>query len=236
MEALGEAGRESLVAKAVGQAVRHKERDRHELKGARFSALEQARLARVTREWVEYELAERGDFSVEAVEDKRLLVLGPLSLRTRLDRVDLLPDGSRIVIDYKTTAPGMTAWLPPRPEEPQLPLYLVAGESNAVAIAFAQVKAGDVKFVALARDADLLPRAKAPKGEEGVTPAASWQAQVGAWKRELERLAVDFVAGDARVDPKVPGKTCNSCDLHALCRINERTALYDEEGGDGDED
>jgi hypothetical protein len=33
----------------------------------------------------------------------------------------------------------------------------------------------------------------------------------------------------------VPGKTCSGCDLHALCRINERTALYDEEGDDGSE-
>jgi len=149
--------------------------------------------------------------------------------------VDMLPDGSRIVIDYKATAPGAGAWLSPRPEEPQLPLYLVAGEAGAAAIAFAQVKAGEVKFVSLARDESVLPNAKVPKGEEGAAPGARWQAQVAVWGRELERLAVEFVAGDARVDPKQPGKTCNGCDLHALCRIHERTALYDEEGENGSE-
>jgi probable DNA repair protein len=235
MDSLGEAGRHALIADAVDQAVRRKQRDRPELAGQRFAALEKGRLVRVAREWIEYELDKRDDFTVEAVEEKRLLVLGPLSLRTRLDRVDVLPDGSRIVIDYKATAPGAGAWLSPRPEEPQLPLYLVAGEAGAAAIAFAQVKAGDVKFVSLARDESMLPNAKVPKGEEGAAPGARWQAQVAIWERELERLAGEFVAGDARVDPKQPGKTCNGCDLHALCRIHERTALYDEEGENGSE-
>jgi probable DNA repair protein len=235
MDALGEAGREALLSSVAEEAVKRKQRDRADLSGRRFGVLEQARLVRVATEWIAYELAARGDFTVEAVEDKRLLAVGPLSLRTRLDRVDALPDGSRIVIDYKSTAPGAGAWLPPRPEEPQLPLYLVAGETNAVAIAFAQVKAGEAKFVALARDKDMLPGAKVPKGEEGATPEALWQSQVANWKRELERLAGDFVAGDARVDPKQPGKTCNGCDLHALCRIHERTALYEEEGENGSE-
>jgi probable DNA repair protein len=235
MEELGGAGRDALIIEAAEHAVARKQRDRPELKGLRFGSLERSRLARVAREWTDYEIAVRGDFTVEAVEDKRLLVLGLLGLGARLDRVDLLPDGSRIVIDYKSTAPGAGAWLPPRPEEPQLPLYMVAGESNASAIAFAQVKAGDVKFVALAREADLLPKAKVPKGEEGAVPAALWQGQAGDWKRELERLAEGFVEGDARVDPKVPGKTCRGCDLHALCRINERATLYDEEREDGDE-
>jgi hypothetical protein len=81
----------------------------------------------------------------------------------------------------------------------------------------------------------MLPNAKVPKGEEGAAPGARWQAQVAIWERELERLAGEFVAGDARVDPKQPGKTCNGCDLHALCRIHERTALYDEEGENGSE-
>jgi ATP-dependent helicase/nuclease subunit B len=89
--------------------------------------------------------------------------------------------------------------------------------------------------VALARDAEVLPNAKQPRGEEGAEPAALWRSQVAQWQRELERLAAGFVAGDARVDPKVPGKTCNGCDLHALCRINERIALYEEEGENGSE-
>jgi ATP-dependent helicase/nuclease subunit B len=179
-------------------------------------------------------LAKRqGDFEVEAVEDKRLIAIGPLRLRTRLDRVDVLDGGERVVIDYKSTAPSPGAWLPPRPEEPQLPLYLVSGESEAAGIAFAQVKAGDVKFVALAQDEDILPGAALPEGEEGKMPAALWQAQVAEWRSALERLAAEFAAGQASVDPKQPGKTCAGCDLHALCRIHERTLLTEEEGENG---
>jgi hypothetical protein len=43
--------------------------------------------------------------------------------------------------------------------------------------------------------------------------------QIEEWKRVLERLATNFGAGLAQVDPK-PG-ACDLCGLRALCRIRE---------------
>ena len=40
------------------------------------------------------------------------------------------------------------------------------------------------------------------------------------WKRVLERLAGNFRAGNAEVDPKPDA--CKNCGLKALCRIRER--------------
>jgi ATP-dependent helicase/DNAse subunit B len=38
----------------------------------------------------------------------------------------------------------------------------------------------------------------------------------------LSRLAREFLAGSAAVDPKHPATSCRYCELHALCRIREQ--------------
>ena len=142
--------------------------------------------------------------------------------------MDESPDGQRIVIDYKTRAPAAGAWLGERPDEPQLPLYLVAAEPGATAIAFAQVRANDMKFVALAAGKDILPGARTLPDGRLKRAAESWEAQLAAWREELERLASDFAAGRAGVYPK-PG-ACEYCDQKPLCRIHEREGGLAEDG------
>ena len=219
---------DALLARAAGDAVARVKRERPATLAGRFAEVEKGRLVRLARVWLEMEREARGDdFTVVAVEDKRKLVIGSLTLRGKLDRVDELEDGRRIVIDYKSTAESASAWLGERPDEPQLPLYLVSTEPDAVGIAFAQVKAGEMKFAALAADETLLPVRKS-------LPDIGWDAQVGAWREVLARLATQFAAGEAAVQPKYPRKTCRNCDLQPLCRIRERlgTPVTDQEGDD----
>ena len=66
------------------------------------------------------------------------------------------------------------------------------------------------------------------RGEHG-----DWTALVAAWQAELEKLAAQFAAGHAAVDPKRLPQTCQYCDLGPLCRIRERSgvAITDGEGG-----
>jgi hypothetical protein len=53
------------------------------------------------------------------------------------------------------------------------------------------------------------------------------------WRDCIERLAEDFVAGRAEVDPRQAPKTCENCDLQSLCRIHEQQiAVSDEEDSD----
>jgi ATP-dependent helicase/nuclease subunit B len=174
---------------------------------------------------------------VVAVEDKRAVAIGGLGFNARLDRVDELADGRRIVIDYKTGSTSAGSMLGERPDEPQLPLYLVATEPDAAAVAFAQVRAGDMKFSGLARDADLLPGVKAFADSNFRDRHASWQDVVEAWRSDLARLAVAFAEGEAAVDPKQYPQTCRYCDVKPLCRIHERldTALSPDEEGSGRE-
>ncbi len=227
LDAIGEGELEALLARAAEDAVTRVKRDRPATLAGRFAEVEKGRLVRLARAWLEMEREARGDdFSVAAVEDKRNIVIGPLTLRGKLDRVDELEDGRRMVIDYKSTAKSAGAWLGERPDEPQLPLYLIATEPDAVAIAFAQVKAGNMKFAALAADETLLPVRKS-------LPDLGWDAQVGEWRRVLARLATEFAAGNAAVHPKNPPTTCRNCEVQPLCRIRERLgALVLEQDGD----
>ena len=229
LDAIAEPELGALLARAAEAAVNRARRERPATLRGRFAEVEKARLARLARAWLEMEREARGDdFSVVALEDKRRLAVGPLTLFGKLDRVDELEDGRRIVIDYKSSAESSSAWLGERPDAPQLPLYLIASEPAAVAIAFAQVKAGDMKFAALAADETLLPVWKS-------LPDIGWDAQLGAWREILARLATEFAAGCAAVQPKIARTTCRNCELQPLCRIHERSGalLADRDGDDG---
>lgn len=212
---------EVLLRQAAEEAVARIRRDRPTILSGRFAAIEKQRLVRLARAWLEQEKL-RGSFTVGATEDKRRVEIGGLALTTRLDRVDQLADGQRIVIDYKTAVASVNAWFGERPDEPQLPLYLVTAEADAAAIAFAQVKTGKMQFTALARDSALLRGARTLPDNRLKRAELSWDKQVAAWRTDLARLAASFCSGDAQVDPKQYPQTCRNCDLQPFCRIYER--------------
>jgi len=201
LDAISAADLEILLRQAAEEAVARIKRDRPTTLSGRFAEIERQRLVRLARAWLEAE-KQRSGFTVVATEDKRRVEIGGLGFNTRLDRVDQAQDGRRIVIDYKTNAPPVGAMLGERPDEPQLPLYLVTAEPGATAVAFAQVKAGEMRFAALARDGDLLPKVKAFSESYYRDRHASWNEVVEAWRIDLARIAAGFAAGDARVDPR----------------------------------
>jgi len=221
LDAIPGADLDALLARAAEGAVTRIRRERPTVLSGRFAEIEKRRLARLARAWLEVE-KERGGFTVLATEDKRRIEIGGLALNARLDRVDQTDDGRRIVIDYKTGKASPGSMLGDRPEEPQLPLYLVHSEPDAAAVAFAQVKTGEMRFAAHARDGDLLPDTKAFSDSRYRDRYGSWQEVVAAWRADLERLAGGFAVGDARVDPKQYPETCRYCDVKPFCRIYER--------------
>lgn len=223
LDTIGAAELERLLAHAAEEAVARIKRDRPTTLAGRFAEIEKRRLVRLARAWLDAE-RQRGSFAVVATEDKRRIEIGGLAFNARLDRVDEVEGGRRIVIDYKTSAPAVGAWLGARPDEPQLPLYLVAAEPAAAAVAFAQVRAGDMRFAALARDGDLLPGMGAFAESRYRDRHGSWEEVVAAWRAELTRIAAGFADGAAEVDPKNYPHTCRHCDVTPLCRIHERLA------------
>jgi ATP-dependent helicase/nuclease subunit B len=190
----------------------------------RFAELERERLARIGEEWLEVERA-RAPFEVAALEEKRVIQLARLQFEGRIDRMDRLEKGHAL-IDYKTSrAPTPKHWEPPRPEDPQLPLYAVSAKEDIAAVAFAKVRRGDMKLMGFSRLDNALP---------GVKKAKAWEPLLKSWKDEAEDLAASFKSGEARVDPKRHLQTCRYCDLHALCRVYEKVNVLEETEGEGE--
>ncbi len=224
LDAISDDDLENMLISAANSAVLQMRQYRPVALSGRFAQVEQRRLVRLVREWLTEE-KKRGHFTVIATEEKRTIRIGDLVLSARLDRVDELEGGQHIVIDYKTSKQSIQTMLGERPDEPQLPLYLVMTEETqqqAAGVAFAAIKRGDMGFAAIVRDADLLPGVKAFSQLNACKQFDAWEDLIAAWRQHLTNLAMGFCSGDARVNPKNFPATCEYCDMQLFCRIHER--------------
>ncbi|HYK36444.1 PD-(D/E)XK nuclease family protein [Alloacidobacterium sp.] len=182
---------------------------------------EQHRLLVRLRDWMQYE-AKRQPFTVDKVEEKlKDVSVGPLKLNLRADRIDRLPNGSHLLVDYKTGKVSASAWKSERPDEPQLPLYAVYGNVEHVnGLLFAQIRAGDTGFVGRAANAQQTLMADLPANSSLVNQPLD-NAMQHAWRQALLQLAEEFLAGEASVDPKHGKESCTYCPLPGLCRVAE---------------
>ena len=176
--------------------------------------LEKQRLLRLLSEWLDIEKS-RSEFSVTGIEAERVVEIGGLRIKVRADRVDALPDGREIILDYKTGQLKSRGWEGERPDEPQLPLYCATSADPVAGAAFAMIRTGELRFRGLTASNVNLPLLT----KMSIDPAVPFQHQVADWRRVLEHLADKFRAGVAEVDPK--SGACDNCGLRALCRIRE---------------
>jgi probable DNA repair protein len=211
-----------MLTSAAGDAILQMRQDRPVALSGRFAKIEQRRLVRLVRAWLDEE-KKRNPFTVIAAEEKHAIQVGDLVLNARLDRIDELEDGQHIIIDYKTRKQSIQTMIGERPDEPQLPLYLVMTEvQRAAGVAFASVKLGDMGFVAIVRDQGLLPGVKSFSEVNGCKQFNSWEQLIATWRQHLTDLADGFAGGDATVNPKNFPATCEFCDMQLFCRIHER--------------
>ncbi len=188
--------------------------------GASTIELEREWQRRAVSRLLELDLA-RPPFTVIEAERARPLAIAGLSLNLRVDRVDRIGD-ELVVIDYKTGKTQSSAWRGARMDAPQLPLYAILHPDRPTGIAFAGVGAAGAQYVGVGREGGAI---------DGMEPAAkfrltedkrngfSWGEITAHWRAWLERLAGDFAAGRAEVDPKLAADTCRYCHLAALCRV-----------------
>jgi probable DNA repair protein len=176
--------------------------------------LEKQRLQKVLPEWLEIE-KKRAEFSVAGTEVERVAEIGGLQIKMRADRVDALPDGREIILDYKTGQLKSSGWDGERPDEPQLPLYCATSDKPVAGAAFAVIRVGELAFRGLTSNDVSLPLLK----KMSISPAVPFERQLAEWRHVLERLAENFRAGKAEIDPKKDA--CDNCGLRALCRIRE---------------
>jgi RecB family exonuclease len=151
-----------------------------------------------------------------------VVAFGGVSVDAKVDRIDALGGGAHAVLDYKTGAAAVRSWLPPRPDEPQLPMYALTVPMRVDALAFARVRPGELAFAGLARAGDLLPDVPAVDKHRAAKSIGSWDALKEVWRAELEALGSEFASGVACVRPKNGAATCRQCDQQVLCRIDEK--------------
>ena len=212
-----EQGRLLNAAAAYALEIVRKRRD----PGKKWREREQARLRNLLGKWLDVERA-RAVFSVESLEtNDQVASFAGLNFRVRIDRVDRLADGARVLLDYKTGAAGAD-WRGERPDNPQLPIYALLRPDSLVAVAYAKVNAAESGFAAESERSKIFPRSHATK-LEGM---ASFAELVNVWSRRLERIAGEFAAGHAEVAPT--NKACNSCHLQGLCRVPAALEEADE--------
>jgi probable DNA repair protein len=211
--------RDALIESAIAAASRAVfERGRRWPLATR--TIETERLRVLLREWLDLE-AGREPFHVLAIERSFECSVGGLSFSLRLDRLDQLADGRQALIDYKSGDADVKDWWGERPGDPQIPLYAHVVEPPPGALAYAMVSAEGCRFEGVSA---------APPALAGLRVLDDWPAQLAAWRSVIERLAADFVAGRATVDPL--RMACGTCHLQAFCRIDEVAARSVRGGGD----
>jgi probable DNA repair protein len=189
---------------------------------------EAKRLFNLVIEWLEQE-KQRQPFSVKSLEQETIASINQLKLKLYIDRIDELADGSSCVVDYKTGVASANDWLSERPNEPQLPLYALIQPGEVNAVTFANIRAGESRYVGVTKDQALIgidekalkdiKQIPVTKGSSLLKHYESWEAMRDEWQQTIHALADNHVQGDARVDPKEYPKTCNYCDVNSICRL-----------------
>ena len=234
LAALDGAARRELVSRCAAVAVTARAEVLPEVYTPRVAELERERLTRRVLSWLEIEVR-RAPFKVLESEREHRFKIGPLTLRTRIDRIDELADGGRLLLDYKTGQVKLQSWLEERPDDPQLPLYAVGERSGLAAVSYACLRPGDTGFLGLAARGGM-PEGIGAYAEKRSRPpeAPDWDSLLAYWEKNLTQLAEGYVGGDARMDPK-RAQTCERCHLSTLCRIHELRGAELGEAESGDE-
>jgi probable DNA repair protein len=175
---------------------------------------------------------ERPPFRVLEREQGTTEEFGGLVLSIRPDRVDLMPDGRELILDYKTGQASPQDWLKERVMSLQLPVYLVARGNRARGALYVTLSAGSVTFAGAVADDDLMQAdGKSFKRLDWARQSGlkSWDELLSNWRGDFVRLAERFRHGDARVNPAQNGKVCEYCHLGTLCRIKETERVVSDE-------
>jgi len=179
---------------------------------------EAGRLAATLHAWLVDRELPRPPFRVRMHEARIAYDAGGFGVDVRIDRIDELAAGGLAIIDYKSgRVVQPSRWAADRPEGIQLAVYasaLAHTTSDPIrALAYAQVRAGEVAVTGIAEVADMWPALDVPG------TAADWQAARDALQGKVESLASEIRTGLATVNPRDRGLTCRYCGLQALCRI-----------------
>jgi ATP-dependent helicase/DNAse subunit B len=198
-----------------------------------FRNVEAGRIVKLALDYLELE-KQRSPFEVCGFEQEIEYEIEGQSIRLVIDRVDRLPDGQRVIIDYKTGKVKPDHWFGEPPQEPQLPLYAISAPTPPAAVVYAVVREDGCVFKGIVSGDDLFPGLpqSGARHERLAEAGRDLPGTTAHWKVVLHRLMADFLAGEAQVQPLQGRAGCKSvfCELQSLCRIDELESLQLAEG------
>lgn len=196
--------------------------------GPFYLALEKSRIIELIRSFLDFE-RKRQAFEVVATEEEQLRDFAGLTFRLRMDRVDRLPDGRHLIIDYKTgVSANVNQWLGERPDEPQMPLYALCYPEPVTGIFFACIRAQDPGYCGVADESVSAwdPRIKPPQKLQKEHRRDDWPALLKEFENRLTKIAEEYRQGYAAVDPKnINTAMRNNAHLLPLNRLCEADFL-----------
>jgi probable DNA repair protein len=205
ISSLDDTALEALILQEITQALENHPNNS-------FKTIEQQRLLRLIQGFIAID-KQRDDFEVVALEKDSLIEIEGLSFQTRLDRMDELTKGERIIFDYKTGKTAPSSWCgETHIKEPQLPIYAI---NNLVSgCGFIELRSEKIVIKGISKSGELLPQ----KTKGGTCQA--WDEQIKIWHTQLTQASLDFQAGFASVLPTK--NACDYCHLSNLCRVEKQ--------------
>lgn len=210
--------REQLIIRCAEQAIQN---TKLKLSPAQRD-VEITRLIKYIQAWLDLE-CEREPFGIEQLEYELNESLAGLPLKIRIDRVDQIEPGIRLVLDYKSSSKKeLKPWFSERITDVQLPLY--ACFLDADAISFALITHSPA-FKGLSQYVDLFPGAETSDKYCGSNEELkNWQALKMFWKQQLTLLAQEFMSGHAA--NRFNKNDIEFCKVKPLLREAERTQQW----------
>ncbi len=160
-----EAERSSRIEKAIALAFVRHERNTDAVLLELFK-MERRRVAALLRTFLTVDL-DRDDFAIAAIEQQLAFAEAGVRLNLRADRLDRLPDGSLVILDYKTGAKKKFLRGDGQPQEIQLVAYASAVDDPVSALALVNIDSREVSFEGAGR---------------GFTDATDWPDKLADWK------------------------------------------------------
>ena len=176
-----------------------------------FKLVEKTRLVKLINKYLELE-KQRGDFEVIKTESTSEVDINGLKITTRLDRIHLLENNEKIIIDYKGGSVSVSKMVGNPIEQAQLPIYAISNTVDGVA--FAAINPNDCQFKAITKNKSALPLKPQTKSK-----MPEWDIQLMDWNLALNSASDDFQNGIAKVLPTK--NACEFCDYDLLCRVEK---------------
>ena len=172
----------ALTKKALQKAFARHERHADEVL-QEILGLERKRIARLIRQVVNLDL-ERNKFSIADVEVSLQAVIGGLTLRLRVDRIDKVQDGEIVILDYKSGMHRKFLGRDRMPNDIQLVVYSCAIDEPVAGLGLVNVDSRSIDIDGAGKD---------------LTPDLDWAGALPQWQDEVANAASEIRRGDVRI-------------------------------------